>query len=72
MRWSFSAAARDADRADDRAERDRRGALDVVVEREQVVAVPLEDRAGVRAREVLPLEADVGKLLLDRLHEAGR
>ena len=30
---------RDADRADDRAERHRRGALDVVVERQQVVAV---------------------------------
>ena len=41
---------------------DRRGALDVVVERAQRVAVALEDAAGLRAGEVLPVQ--------DRVREA--
>ena len=47
-----------------RSEGDGRGALDVVVEGEQFVAVPLEDRLRVRGGEVLPLQQHVGQLFL--------
>ena len=40
------------------------GALDVVVEGEQLVAVALEDRQRVRGGEVLPLQQHVGQLLV--------
>ena len=52
-----------------RAERHRRGALDVVVEGEQLVAVALEDRQRVRGGEVLPLQQHVGQLFVHGGHE---
>ncbi len=61
--------AGDADGAQDRAQRDGRRPLDVVVERQQLVAIAVEDRSRMRRREVLPLQADVGQLLLDGLDE---
>ena len=51
------------------AGRDRRRALDVVVETAQPVAVALEDRLGVAGGEVLPLQQHVGKALHDRMDE---
>ena len=60
------AAARDSGRPDDLrravqgAKRHRGGALDVVVEREQPVAVAREDRKGVGGGEVLPLQQQSG------------
>src|SRR5262249_12123796 len=45
------------------------GALNVVVERQQLIAIALENRPRVRGREVLPLQARVRELVLDRLHE---
>ncbi len=47
------------------------GALDVVVERADPVAVALEDAEGVLGREVLPLEQRVGEDLLHRVDELG-
>ena len=44
-------------------------ALDVVVEGQQPVAVPLENRPGVVDGEILPLQQDVGQLRLDRVDE---
>ena len=46
-----------------RAHRHRRGALDIVVEREQLVAVALEDRLRVRGREILPLQQHIRQLV---------
>ena len=45
---------------------DRGGALDVVVEGQQLVAVAGQDRLGVRGGEVLPLQQHVRQLLLHR------
>ena len=58
-------AAGDLRSAVQRAEGDGRGALDVVVEREQLVAVALEDRQCVRGGEVLPLQQHVGQFVVD-------
>ena len=52
-----------------RTERHRGGALNVVVEGQQLVAIALEDRQRVRGGEVLPLQQHVGKLVLHRRHE---
>ena len=46
------------------------GALDVVVEGEQPVAVALKDAAGIAPREVFPLQQHVRPALRDRGHEA--
>src|SRR3954467_1364996 len=70
MRWSFSSPPATLIAPDDRAQGHRGGALDVVVEGEQLVPVALQDRRCVGSCEVLPLQADVGQLLLDRLDEA--
>ena len=68
--WSFRLLAGHADRAQDRAERDGRRALDVVVEGEQLVAVALagSGRACGVAKSSHCRQRS-GKLLLDGLHE---
>src|SRR5262249_37325216 len=43
--------------------------LDVVVERQQLIPVALQDRAGARRREVLPLETGARQLLRYRPYE---
>ena len=52
------------DRAQNRSEGDSRRSLNVVVERQQLVAIALQDRPGMRSREIFPLQAGSGKLLL--------
>ena len=59
----------DLDRAEHRAECDGGRALDVVVVGQELVAVAIEDRPGVRSGEVLPMQARGRQLLLDRLDE---
>ena len=56
-----SGRAGDLRRAVQRAEGDGGGALDVVVEGEQLVAVAVEDRQRVRGGEVFPLQQHVGE-----------
>src|SRR5580692_5116698 len=57
------------DRAQNGSQSNSRRPLDVVVERQQFIVIALEDRPGVRGREVLPLQACSRKLLLHRLNE---
>ena len=64
------AAAGHPQRAGERRHDHRRGALDVVVERAELVPVPLQQRRGVIAREVLPLEQHTGEHPLHRGDEA--
>src|SRR2546422_4417185 len=52
------------DRAENRAEGDGRRTLNVVVERQELIAVALEEGPGVRGREVLPLQARVRQLVV--------
>ena len=52
-----------------RGHRHRGGALDVVVEREQLVPVALQDGQRVRGGEVLPLQQHIGQLGPHRLDE---
>ena len=58
--------AGDRDRRQQRAGRDRGGALDVVVERAQPVAIALEQPRGVGLGEVLPLQQHVRPALASR------
>ena len=60
-RWSVSLLAGDAQRREDARERDRGGALDVVVERGNALAVFLEQPECVVVREILELDHDAGK-----------
>ncbi len=62
-------AAGDAQRRDDARERHRRGALDVVVERADALAVPLQQPERVVVGEVLELHDDAGEDLLRRRDE---
>jgi hypothetical protein len=60
---------RDAQRGQDSSERYSRGALDVVIECADLVAVALEDRHGIDVRKVFPLDAAFRVELLHRCHE---
>ena len=62
--WSASGAAGDAQGGEDAAEGDGGGALDVVVEAADAVAVALEQRGGVGQGEVLELDARVREHVL--------
>ncbi len=57
-------AAGDAQRREDARQRNRRGALDIVVERRDPVPVFLQQPEGILAGEVLELDDDAGKELL--------
>ena len=57
------------DRREKRAGGDGRGALDVVVEGAEPVAIGGEQAAGVLAGEILPLQEDVRPALFDRANE---
>src|SRR5262249_18275963 len=60
---------RDAQRRQYSSKRHSRGALDVVVERADLVAVALEDRHGIDVRKVFPLDAAFRIELLHSRHE---
>ena len=60
-RWSLERHARDAGRGEDAGEHDGAGALDVVVERGQHLAVAVQQVEGVLLLEILPLEQRAGK-----------
>ena len=57
------------DRREQRAGRNRRGALDVVVEGAKPVAITLEQAGRVALGEVLPLQQDMRPALVDRRDE---
>ena len=59
----------DAQRGDDPGQRNAGGALDVVVEGADLVAIARQDRDGVEVGEVLPLDAAFRVELLHRRHE---
>ena len=59
----------DAQRGEDPGQRDAGGALDVVVEGADLVAIARQDRDGVDVGEVLPLDAAFRVELLHRRHE---
>ncbi len=62
--------ARHSHPREDAGEHDGCRSLDVIVEGEQLVAVTLQQRAGVFGGEILPLqEVSLGELFLHRLHE---
>src|SRR5262249_23350349 len=48
---------------------DRAGALDVVIEGAESIAIALQNTRGVVLRKVLPLQQHVGKLIHDRNHK---
>src|SRR5262249_17571033 len=52
-----------------RAERDSGRSLNVVVKCQELVAIALEDRPRMWAREILPLQTRFGKFLFYRVHE---
>ncbi len=60
--------ARDPDTGQDRRERDRSGALHVVVERADLVAVAVQDAASVGLPEVLPMQQRLREHLLGSAH----
>ena len=62
--------ARDVDGREDGREHDRRGALDVVIERAVVVAVASEQAVGVACPEVLPVDHRLREQPARRRHEA--
>src|SRR6185369_412955 len=59
----------DAQRGQDTSQRHSRGALDVVIERTDLVAVTLEERYGIDVCKVFPLDAAFWVELLHRRHE---
>src|SRR5215469_7363842 len=58
------------DRAQNRAECNSGRSLDIVVKGQQLIAITLEDRPGMRIREIFPLQACFRRLLFHRLHES--
>src|SRR5690242_17965735 len=63
------AAARDADRRKDGAGGDGSRALNIVVEGNELIAIAVQDWAGVRFGKVLPLKERVRELLFHGLNE---
>ena len=66
MRWSRKRHAGHIDRAQQRADRDRGGALNVVVEGAQLVAIARQQPVGVADGEILPMQQDMRPALAHR------
>ena len=69
MRCSRRRQPGDPQRRQQGSGRDRRGALDVVVEGAEAIAVALEQTSGIGAGEILPLQQHVRPARVDRRDE---